>query len=111
MAHTLQHKRPTQRAWIQASSARSNHSVAPKADHELTFKLDQSIGAEHDHNLQNFSPVLCAPYELTTALFPDWADTWALIAKKPEGWSLKPELNDQEFAKMFGQVNKESHYL
>jgi hypothetical protein len=45
MAQTLQYKTTAQRARIQTSSAGIHHPVAGKANHELTFKPDQSGGA------------------------------------------------------------------
>jgi hypothetical protein len=47
MAQTLQYKTTAQRARIQTSSAGIHHPVAGKANHELTFKPDQSVGADH----------------------------------------------------------------
>ncbi|MGB7336733.1 MAG: methyltransferase domain-containing protein [Salaquimonas sp.] len=62
------------------------------------------------HMLQNLSPKLRPIYKAVTALFPDWRDTWVLIAKKPDRWIPKLELSDAEFAKIYGTVNKESLY-
>ncbi len=62
------------------------------------------------HMLQNLSPKLRPIYKLVTNLFPDWRDTWVLIARKPESWAARMELSDKEFAKVYGTVNKESLY-
>jgi len=50
MALSLQYQTTAQRAWVQTTSARNYHPFARKADHELTFKSDQSDGAGHFHS-------------------------------------------------------------
>ncbi len=63
------------------------------------------------HMLQNLSSKLHPIYKLATSIFPDWRDTWVLIARKPQGWQSKHELSDAEFSRIYGTVNKESLYL
>ena len=47
MAAALQHKAPAQCPRLSAPGARNHRPVARKTDHELRFKLDQSVGADH----------------------------------------------------------------
>ncbi len=43
----LQHKAPAQCPRLSAPGARNHRPVARKTDHELRFKMDQSVGADH----------------------------------------------------------------
>ena len=45
MEETLQHHQATQRIGLPPSGSRIYHPDGSKADHALTFKLDQSVGA------------------------------------------------------------------
>ena len=65
MAAPLQHQTPPQRTWIQTASTRIPHPFARKANHELTFKLDQSDGADQiqlGHNVKLIPPIYVKPY-------------------------------------------------
>ncbi|MGI9351168.1 MAG: class I SAM-dependent methyltransferase [Rhizobiaceae bacterium] len=62
------------------------------------------------HMLQNLSPAFHPAYKLVTIFFPDWRDTWILIARKPKSWHAKTELSETEFAEIYGTVNKKSLY-
>lgn len=45
-------------------------------------------------------PLIPLIYRAATCLFPGWRDTWLLIAKKPEGWSPKLTLNQNEYERI-----------
>ena len=62
------------------------------------------------HMLQNLTPALHPVYKFVTAIFPDWRDTWVLVARKPVSWQPKTELSETEFAEIYGSVNKKSLY-
>jgi len=67
------------------------------------------LNAVH-HMLQRLPSFAQAPYKFATALFPDWKDSWLMVAKKPEGWMPRDVLNDEEFAKIYGKSSNESLY-
>ena len=52
MAQTPQYKTTAQRARIQTYSAGIHHPIAGKANHELTFKPDQSVGADQNDQVR-----------------------------------------------------------
>ena len=62
------------------------------------------------HMLSNLPKPLHPFYKFATAIFPDWRDTWVLVAKKPEGWQAKEKLTNEEFSKIYAQKSKESLY-
>ncbi len=62
------------------------------------------------HMLSNLPAFLHPFYKFITALFPDWRDTWVLVARKPDGWQAKTSLADEEFTKIYSQKSKESLY-
>lgn len=62
------------------------------------------------HMLRNLPASLRPAYQLATRLFPDWRDTWVLVARKPAGWKARTALTDAEFARIYGTVNRESLY-
>ena len=62
------------------------------------------------HMLQNLPKPIRPIYKLLTFFLKDWRDTWFLIAQKPEGWVAKGELNDAEFARIYGRSANESLY-
>lgn len=63
------------------------------------------------HMLQRLPRLAQGPYKLATAVFPDWRDSWLLVARKPEGWKAKDELStDEEFGKIFGATSNQSLY-
>ena len=59
------------------------------------------------HMLANLSPKLVAPYKLITQLFPDLADTWLLLATKPNGWEPKKEISEAEFSVIYHKKSKD----
>jgi SAM-dependent methyltransferase len=63
------------------------------------------------HMLGNLPSALHPAYKLVTAIFPSWRDTWLLVARKPEGWTAKTELNDAEFARIYGTSSNEQLYV
>lgn len=62
------------------------------------------------HMLKNLRNSLHPLYKAVTGVFPDWRDTWVLIARKPETWEPRLELDDAEFARIYGKVNKQELY-
>lgn len=59
------------------------------------------------HMLTNLSPKLLPIYKAITKVFPDLADTWSLVAKKPSGWKPKKEISESEFAKIYQTKSKQ----
>ncbi len=62
------------------------------------------------HMLQNLPVRAHSAYKLATRVFPDWRDTWVLVARKPKGWQPRHELSEAEFAQIYGQASKKSLY-
>ena len=62
------------------------------------------------HMMQNLTSSLRPAYRLATSVFPDWRDTWVLVARKPAGWQPRNALTDEEFARIYDKVNKEGLY-
>lgn len=62
------------------------------------------------HMLQNLPSIAHPIYRAVTTVFPDWRDTWLLVARKPEGWRAKRQLTDREFGKVYGRSSKASLY-
>lgn len=58
------------------------------------------------HMLSNLSPKLLPIYKGITKVFPDLADTWSLVAKKPDNWKPIKEISDSEFAKIYQHKSK-----
>ena len=63
------------------------------------------LGTVH-HMLQNLPGYAHKPYKGVTRLFPDWRDTWVLVARKPAGWKAKTEISDDEFSRIYGQKSR-----
>ena len=49
-------------------------------------------------------------YRAATRLFPDWRDTWRLIARKPVGWTPQEDRNAAKFRRTYRAVAKASLY-
>ncbi|MCW2685304.1 MAG: SAM-dependent methyltransferase [Mycobacterium sp.] len=70
--------------------------------------LAQALGLEvvevqgTHHMLGKVPPRLLRPYLAVSRLIPSTRDTWSMVAKKPAGWTAKPELDDQEFRALTG---------
>jgi SAM-dependent methyltransferase len=62
------------------------------------------------HMLQNLPPALHPLYRGVTTVFPDWRDTWLLVARKPGNWVAKTGLTDGEFRQIYGVSSNESLY-
>jgi len=62
------------------------------------------------HMLKNLRPKLVPGYKMLTRLFPDVADTWVLLARRPAGWQARRALTDTEFASIYESVNKKGLY-
>ncbi len=80
------------------------------------IRLTQHLGLELTslqtvHHMLHRVPAKLKPlYKLATSVFPDWRDTWVLVARKPMGWQAKHTLSDADFGEIYGQVNKKSLY-
>lgn len=59
------------------------------------------------HMLSNLNPKLVPLYKAITKVFPDLADTWSLVAKKPENWKPKKDISESEFAKIYQHKSKQ----
>lgn len=66
------------------------------------------LSAVH-HMLQRLPSFAQFPYKLATSVFPDWRDSWLLVAQKPFGWTPRTTISDEEFAKIYGMTS--SKYL
>jgi len=64
------------------------------------------LGTVH-HMLGNLSSNLIGTYKLITRFFPDLADTWLLVARKPTNWTAKKNITKEEFAKIYQQKSRE----
>lgn len=60
------------------------------------------LGTVH-HMLGNLPAVAHPVYKAVTTLFPDWRDTWLLVARKPAGWQPKTSISQAEFARIYGR--------
>ena len=58
-----------------------------------------------NHMLHNLSPKLIPFYKVFIKLFPDLADTWLLVIKKPECWEPNKEINHSKFMEIYQQKN------
>jgi len=67
------------------------------------------LSAVH-HMLQRLPSFAKLPYKFATGLFPDWRDSWLLVAKKPIGWTPRTTISDEEFAKIYGMTSSEFLY-
>lgn len=65
-------------------------------------KLARYVGVETlelrgvDHMLQKIPGAARGPYLAATALFPDWKDSWAFVARKPRDWTARRALSNEE---------------
>lgn len=57
------------------------------------------------HMLTNLPTKAVVPYRAVTKIFPDWADTWVLVARKPAGWSAK-DLSKADFGEIYERKSK-----
>jgi len=62
------------------------------------------------HMLQNLPAVARTPYRWATAIFPDWRDTWLLIARKPQGWEPQSDPDETRFKNTYRAVAKSTLY-
>lgn len=62
------------------------------------------------HMLQRLPNYARLPYKALTAIFPDFRDSWLLVARKPANWNPKDELSDSEFAEIYGVTSNEYLY-
>lgn len=62
------------------------------------------------HMLQRVPRIALVPYKLMTSLFPDWRDSWLMVARKPQGWTPKDTLSDSEFAAIYGVTSNDTLY-
>ncbi|OBU76963.1 hypothetical protein A9P98_12140 [Cylindrospermopsis raciborskii CS-505] len=44
-------------------------------------------------------------YLFLTALFPGWKDSWLLVARKKQDWSVKKTLSQSELAAILGNYS------
>ena len=58
------------------------------------------------HMLNNLPRKLSLPYKIVTTLFPDLADTWSLVAIKPENWTPRKTITDEEFANIYQKKSR-----
>ncbi len=54
------------------------------------------------HMLHRLPPWSRRAYMAVSRLMPSTRDTWLMVARKPEGWTGKVELDDQEFRRLTG---------
>lgn len=62
------------------------------------------------HMLKNLHPRLHGIYRAITRIFPDLADTWVLVARRPPSWEARTELDAEAFARIYSAVNKPGLY-
>jgi len=55
-----------------------------------------------DHMLRNVPARWRSAYLLATRIFPDWKDSWRLVAMRPEGWTPRRNIPPQELARLLG---------
>jgi len=67
------------------------------------------LSAVH-HMLQRLPGYAQLPYKLATSVFPDWRDSWLLVAQKPIGWTPRTSISDEAFAKIYGTTSNEFLY-
>lgn len=56
-----------------------------------------------DHMLQQLSGSIRPAYLLITSIFRGWKDSWLLVARKRQGWSVKKTLPQNELAGILGK--------
>jgi SAM-dependent methyltransferase len=66
----------------------------------LEFSVEE-LGGCH-HMLSVLPNKVRSPYQWLTQVFPDWRDSWMLVARKPQSWQSKRELPLQDYAKLVG---------
>lgn len=62
------------------------------------------------HMLENLPSFARPIYKTVTSVFPDWRDTWLLVAKKPLGWQPRTAISREEFAKIYGRKGYDALY-
>jgi len=62
------------------------------------------------HMLGNLSAKLQPIYKGVTRIFPDWKDSWLLVARKPAGWTPRLKISDTEFAEIYGKTSSKTLY-
>lgn len=62
------------------------------------------------HMLQRLPKPVRGLYRMVTSVFPDWRDSWLLVARKPSNWVLKEGLTDAEFAEIYGVTSNSTLY-
>lgn len=66
----------------------------------LGVEIVELTGAHH--MLGQLPPKLRRPYTALSRLTPGTRDTWSLVARKPPGWTPRPDLDDDEFRRLTG---------
>lgn len=56
-----------------------------------------------DHMLFKVPRIIRPVYLFLTALFPGWKDSWLLVARKKQDWSVKKTLSQSELAAILGK--------
>lgn len=59
------------------------------------------------HMLSSLTPKLVVPYKLITKFFPDVADTWLLVAQKPQNWEPKLTITNTEFSEIYSKKSRD----
>lgn len=66
----------------------------------LGVEIVELTGAHH--MLGQLPPRLRRPYVALSRLMPGTRDTWSMVARKPPGWTPRPDLPDDEFRRRTG---------
>ena len=61
-----------------------------------------------DHMMTNLPKQLHPVYRVVTRIFPDWKDTWSLVATRPAGWS-RDSLDQRHFSEIYARKGKALH--
>lgn len=64
----------------------------------LGLEIVELRGAHH--MLERVRPSLRRFYLAVSRLIPSTRDTWSMVARKPTGWTPKPELNEEELLEL-----------
>ncbi len=59
------------------------------------------------HMLERVPNKYLGIYKLITKIFPDWKDSWILMAQKPKGWKPKKTISEEAFGKIMKKTQKE----
>ena len=58
-----------------------------------------------DHMLQKLPPPVRTAYMAATALFPDWKDSWLMVARKKKNWSPRKTVSREELNRILPVTN------